>query len=97
MSKLKNKTVLVTGGAGFIGSHIVDELISRKAKVVIVDNLSTGKKANINREAIFFQGDTSDLRFLNKISQKIMKLSKKIHGTAEQKSALCWIQKTRIL
>ena len=40
--------VLVTGGAGFIGSHIVDQLISNNYEAIVVDNLSTGKEENIN-------------------------------------------------
>lgn len=48
--------VLVTGGAGFIGSHIVEELIQRGYKVAVVDNLSTGKKKNIDIHKVdFFQ------------------------------------------
>jgi UDP-glucose 4-epimerase len=46
-------TVLVTGGAGFIGSHVVDALVERKFRVMVVDNLSAGKKENINSEASF--------------------------------------------
>lgn len=53
-------TYLVTGGAGFIGSHIVDKLIARGDQVVIVDNLSTGKKENINQEALFYELDIRD-------------------------------------
>lgn len=41
------KRVLVTGGAGFIGSHIVDELVRRGAQVRVLDNLSTGKRSNL--------------------------------------------------
>ena len=40
--------VLVTGGAGFIASNLVDNLISQEHDVVIIDNLTTGKKENIN-------------------------------------------------
>ncbi len=47
--------ILVTGGAGFIGSHFTDELIKQNHDVVVVDNLSTGKKENINPEAKFYQ------------------------------------------
>lgn len=47
--------ILVTGGAGFIASHIVDALIKNKHKVIIVDDLSNGKKENINPEAIFYK------------------------------------------
>ncbi len=49
--------ILVTGGAGFIGSHIVDRLINEKHKVVVVDNLSTGKKENLNPKAKFYKVD----------------------------------------
>jgi len=47
------KRVVVTGGAGFIGSNLVDELISNQYEVIILDNLSTGKSANINPQAKF--------------------------------------------
>ncbi|MCK4554766.1 NAD-dependent epimerase/dehydratase family protein [Candidatus Parcubacteria bacterium] len=52
---------LVTGGAGFIGSNLVDELIKRGDEVVIIDNLSTGKKENINPKADFHEVDMRDL------------------------------------
>ena len=46
---------LVTGGAGFIGSHIVDLLIKKDYEVIIIDNLSTGKKEYINPKAKFYE------------------------------------------
>jgi len=49
--------VLVTGGAGFIGSNIVDLLIDNRYKVTVVDNLSTGKKENLNPRAKFYKID----------------------------------------
>jgi len=49
--------VLVTGGAGFIGSHVVDALISAGYEVVVVDDLSTGRLANLNPAATFYQVD----------------------------------------
>ncbi|KKC30214.1 SDR family oxidoreductase [Caldanaerobacter subterraneus] len=52
--------VLVTGGAGFIGSNIVDLLIGNGHGVVIVDNLSTGKEEFINKKAIFYKKDIAD-------------------------------------
>ena len=49
--------ILVTGGAGFIGSHLVDRLIKEGHKVVIIDNLSTGRKENLNPKAEFYKID----------------------------------------
>jgi UDP-glucose 4-epimerase len=52
--------VLVTGGAGFIGSHIVDRLIAAGGEVVIIDNLCTGSLGNINPNAVFLKKDIRD-------------------------------------
>jgi UDP-glucose 4-epimerase len=60
--KSKNIKCLVTGGAGFMGSHLVDVLIEESYKVVVVDNLSTGKKENLNRKAKFYKMDIQDSR-----------------------------------
>jgi UDP-glucose 4-epimerase len=49
--------ILLTGGAGFIGSHIADELINNDYEVTIVDNLVTGKRQNINDKADFYEID----------------------------------------
>jgi len=62
--------ILVTGGAGFIGSNIVDEYISQGHKVVVVDNLSSGKVSNLNKKAKFYQVDIRDKLGLKKIFQK---------------------------
>lgn len=56
----KKKTYLVTGGAGFIGSHLADRLIALGHRVRVVDNLSTGKKECINSKAIFYHADIRD-------------------------------------
>jgi UDP-glucose 4-epimerase len=57
---LKNKTFLITGGAGFIGSHVADAILRRGGKVVIVDNLSTGRKENIPAKAYFQKMNIAD-------------------------------------
>ena len=49
--------ILVTGGAGFIGSYVVDKFIESNHEVVILDNLSTGKEENINPKAKFYEVD----------------------------------------
>lgn len=54
------KTVLVTGGAGFIGSNLVQELVSQNQRVVVIDDLSSGKKEYLSKEAIFYQADVRD-------------------------------------
>ncbi len=51
------KRMLVTGGAGFIGSHVVDLLVAEGHEVVVVDNLSTGSRDNLNPAAAFHQLD----------------------------------------
>jgi len=52
--------ILVTGGAGFIASHIVDAYLQRGHDVSILDNLSTGRKKNINPRATFHEADLRD-------------------------------------
>ena len=53
--------ILVTGGAGYIGSHIVEQLVNTKAKIIIIDNLVTGYRKLINNKAIFIKGDVKNL------------------------------------
>jgi len=54
--------VLVTGGAGFIGSHVVDRFIQEGHLVSVLDNLSTGKRRNVNREAVLYKSDIGSAR-----------------------------------
>lgn len=60
-------SVLVLGGAGYIGSHAVDQLISRGYDVVVVDNLGTGHRAAVNKDARFYEGDIRDKPFLDQV------------------------------
>ncbi len=59
--------VLVCGGAGYIGSHCVYELIEKGEKVVVVDNLQTGHIDAVHKDAHIYIGDIRDSQFLNKI------------------------------
>jgi UDP-glucose 4-epimerase len=52
--------VLVTGGAGFIGSHLADELVASGAEVVVLDNLVTGRLDNVSPKATFVEGDIAE-------------------------------------
>ena len=56
----KSKKILVTGGAGFIASHIVDAHINNGDEVLVVDNLSSGNTKNINKKAEFIKLDIND-------------------------------------
>jgi|APSaa5957512622_1039677.scaffolds.fasta_scaffold62939_1 UDP-glucose 4-epimerase len=59
--------VLITGGAGFIGSLLVDRLVEKGNEVVVVDNFSTGKKENLNSSMKFYDLDISDHEKLNAV------------------------------
>ena len=65
MDTEKIKKIIVTGGAGFIGSNLVDALLEQGFEVHIIDNLETGKKENINPKAVFHQ---ADIRYYEEIA-----------------------------
>lgn len=65
---------LVTGGAGFIGSHLVESLIKNNNEVIILDNLSTGKNENIKfltGNSLFVKGDILDQRLLDELISQV--------------------------
>lgn len=59
--------VLVTGGAGYIGSHCVYGLIENKEEVIVADNLQTGHESAVHKQARFYRGDIRDSEFLDKV------------------------------
>ncbi len=73
--------ILVLGGAGYIGSHTVYELIDRGEDVVIIDNLETGYAEAVHPKARFYQGDIRDRGFLDSVFEK-EKLEAVIHFAA---------------
>lgn len=63
---MKNvKRILVTGGAGFIASHVVDEYLAQGHQVLVIDNLSSGKLENLNSQAEFLQADVTDFKSIS--------------------------------
>lgn len=74
--------VLVLGGAGYIGSHTVYELIENGAEVVIIDNLETGFAEAVHPEAVFYQGDLRDRSFLDTVLAKEKDIDAVIHFAA---------------
>ena len=75
------KNVLITGGAGYIGSHVTETLLKKNKKVFLVDNLSTGHKKLINKKAKFFKLDIANKREIKKIIEKY-KIDSIIHLAA---------------
>ena len=64
---VKTNNILITGGAGYIGSHIVEELVKTKSNIIILDNLITGYKKLINKKAKFINEDIKNKINLTKI------------------------------
>ena len=75
------KNILITGGAGYIGSHVIEKLIKRKKRVFIVDNLVTGYKKLINKKAKFYKLNILKTKRLRNIILK-NKINSVIHLAA---------------
>ena len=74
----KNTKILVTGGAGFIGSHLVEKLIQNNFNVMVVDNLtSIGGICYVNKDSYFVKGNLQN----NKILKKLKNLNQKSYFT----------------
>ena len=88
MNKLfwQNKKVLVTGGAGFIGSYVVEKLVERKAKVTVIDNLQNGKLINlkeVRNKINFIKGDCQKISAAQKAckgQEIVMNLAARVGG-----------------
>ena len=65
--QIAGKVFFITGGAGFIGSHVADAIIARGGKVVIVDNLLTGRRENLNPAAVFHEGNIADEQLIDQV------------------------------
>ncbi len=68
--------ILITGGAGFIGSHLIEELLKQNNQVIVLDNLSTGRYENIeqllkNKNFEFVEGSILDVNLVDKLVEKV--------------------------
>ena len=68
------KKSLVTGGAGFIGSHIADQLIRMGHRIVVLDDLSGGYRENVPRETEFVKGSILDENLINGLFDRLVDL-----------------------
>lgn len=75
-------SVLVLGGAGYIGSHTVDRLVEAGKDVVVVDSLVTGHLAAVRKEVKFYQGDLADKDFMRKVFTENPDIDAVIHFAA---------------
>ena len=75
--------ILVLGGAGYIGSHMVDRLIEKgDEEVVVVDNLVTGHRQAVHKKARFYEGDIADKDFMRKVFSENPEIDAIIHFAA---------------
>lgn len=75
-------TVVVLGGAGYIGSHAVDQLVQKGYDVAVIDNLITGHRNAVNPKARFYQGDIRDRAFLDEVFGQEQDIEGIIHFAA---------------
>ncbi|MBS7578046.1 MULTISPECIES: UDP-glucose 4-epimerase GalE [unclassified Enterococcus] len=75
-------TVLVLGGAGYIGSHAVDQLINKGYDVAVIDNLATGHRLAVHSKARFYQGDIRDKDFMREVFGKENEIEGVLHFAA---------------
>jgi UDP-glucose 4-epimerase len=88
-SKYQNKTFIVTGGCGFIGSHMVDKLISLNHRVIILDNLLSGNIENRNENAIYENVDITDYHSLKTVIDKYENIDGVFHFAAIARTPWC--------
>ena len=88
-AKYKNKTFIVTGGCGFIGSHMVDKLIYLGYNVIVLDNLLSGNIENLNKSAIFEKVDITDFDLLKNVIDKYDNIDGIFHFAAIARTPWC--------
>jgi UDP-glucose 4-epimerase len=88
-AKYSNKTFIVTGGCGFIGSHMVDRLISLGYKVIVLDNLLSGNIENLNNNAILENVDITNYNLLQNVIDKYDNVDGIFHFAAIARTPWC--------
>jgi UDP-glucose 4-epimerase len=85
--------VLITGGAGFIGSHLADRLLARGDEVLVIDNLATGRADNVQEHAKlqFVQGSIADKELVNRLFESF-KPEYVVHAAASYKDPANWTE-----
>ncbi len=63
----KVSNILITGGAGYTGSHFAERLIKIKSNIIVLDNLSSGNRRLINKKTIFIKVDLKNIKLLSKV------------------------------
>ena len=88
--------ILITGGAGFIGSHLVDRFITRGDRVLVVDNFATGRRDNLapHSNLSIVQGTVADKKLVNQVFDDFQP-EKVIHAAASYKDPLDWDEDAR--
>ena len=87
--------VLITGGAGFIGSNLADRLISEGHKVVIIDDLSTGRQENVNEKATFVKGSIVDVNAC-RAAFELARTDVIVHAAASYKDPDGWMKDANV-
>lgn len=92
----KMKTYLVTGGCGFIGSHLVDSLINDNQKVIVLDDLSTGKLENLNEKAELVIDSINNVDVVNRIMNTVDGCFHLAAIASVQKSVEDWVETHKV-
>ena len=77
---MKKKIMVVTGGAGFIGSHLTEKLVNLGYHVKVIDNLSQGHREWVHPKAKFFKGSISDKKLLKELTGINSRISRRMFG-----------------
>lgn len=88
--------ILITGGAGFIGSHLVDRLIARGDRILVIDNFSTGRRDNLipHSNLTVVEGTIADAKLVNRIFDEFQP-EQVVHAAASYKDPDNWVEDTR--